>query len=120
MDLSDLGWNTSLNEAFSKYANDGFIPARVFRQDKQRYTIYDGQDYRQATVLGRLLYESSDQSELPTVGDWVAAQPFDDEAIIHAVLPRLSAFYRKEAGQVTRKQMIAANHRHRLFGEWAR
>ena len=46
------------------------------------------------------------RADLPAVGDWVAA---DDEAVIHAVLPRFSQFSRKVAGLVTEEQVVAAN-----------
>ena len=109
MKLSSLGWRPSFEPALSELSNDTLHPARVFRQDKQRYLVHDSESLRPATLLGRLLYENTDASALPVVGDWVAIQPFDDDAIIHAVLPRFSAFYRKGAGETTRRQAVAAN-----------
>lgn len=110
MNLKQLGWRSSFEEAFSTLADQGLAAARVLRQDRHRYLLHDGEKLLPATLLGRLLYEAEeDYSVLPVVGDWIAIQPFDDEAIIHAVLPRYSSFGRKEAGQVTRQQVIAAN-----------
>ncbi len=110
MNLSALGWSSFFSTAFASYAAQDLIPGRITRQDKHTYLVHDGAVQRQASVLGKVMYAADDASALPAVGDWVAVQPFDDEqAVIHAVLPRFSAFYRKEAGQVTRKQVIAAN-----------
>ncbi len=45
------------------------------------------------------------------MGDWVAVEKFPNEkkAIIHALLPRKSAFSRKVPGAVTEEQIVAAN-----------
>jgi len=114
MELVTLGWRASFQEALDSRLSetdfsDDLRPARVFRQDKHRYLVHDGDLLRGATVVGKLLYESDNPADLPAVGDWVLVQPFDEEAIIHAVLPRFSAFERKEAGRLTRRQVVAAN-----------
>ncbi len=110
MTLEQLGWRDSFEESRQRHAEAHLKPARVFREDKQRYTVHDGFEFRTATILGKLLFESGpDQSLLPAVGDWVMIQCFDEEAVIHAVLPRFSAFNRKGAGRTTQQQVIAAN-----------
>lgn len=110
MNLNVLGWSGYFQEAFEKLDQDSLVPGRVVRHNKNQYIIHDGQQSYQATLLGRLLYEQDDSSSLPAVGDWVCIQTFDgDQAVIHHVLPRFGAFFRKEAGHVTRKQVIAAN-----------
>lgn len=46
----------------------------------------------------------------PAVGDWVALRPIDHgRAVIHAVLPRRSAFVRQAAGRRSDAQVVAAN-----------
>lgn len=53
---------------------------------------------------------ADERGDYPAVGDWVVIQELPhDQAIIHAILPRTSKFSRKEAGQVTREQIVAAN-----------
>ena len=49
--------------------------------------------------------------ELPAVGDWVAVRALDGErkAVIEAVLPRRTAFTRKEAWRRAVEQVVAAN-----------
>src|SRR5262249_57182249 len=57
-----------------------------------------------------LIYRARDASELPAVGDWVAAHAIaEDEAMIHSVLPRRTSFSRRAAGQRDQEQIIAAN-----------
>ena len=48
---------------------------------------------------------------MPIVGDWVAIRPSETErkGTIEAILPRLSCFSRKAAGEPTRRQFVAAN-----------
>ena len=110
MTLKKLGWSPFFEASFQELSSEDLVPARVFRQDKLSYRVAGEEREYTATLLGRLLYSENDTSQLPAVGDWVAIQSFDaDQAVIHAVLPRISAFYRKEAGQLTRRQVIAAN-----------
>ena len=50
-------------------------------------------------------------SDLPAVGDWVAYDCPDgaERASVQAILPRRSAFRRKQAGHETAEQVVAAN-----------
>ena len=110
MSLIRLGWSEYFQQAISELGREELTPARVIRQDKQQYLVHNGEQHLSAILLGRLLYESEDMASLPAVGDWVCIEIFDhNQAIIHAVLPRFGAFFRKEAGHVTRKQVIASN-----------
>ena len=110
MNINQIGWSPFFETAFLPYSTNGFIPARIVRQDKHHYILHNGSALCSGTLLGKLLYEADDASTLPAVGDWVVVQPFDDnQVVIHDILPRFSAFYRKEAGQLTRKQIIASN-----------
>ncbi len=104
----DLGWTPFFEGAFSSYDTALFAPARVFRQDRQRYLVVNETGAYTATLLGRLLHD--EDAALPAVGDWVVIQAFDaEQAVIHATLPRFSEFARKEVGQKTRRQVVAAN-----------
>ena len=47
--------------------------------------------------------------KLPAVGDWVAVELSEDDAVIRARLPRQSCFSRRSAGQSAEEQVIAAN-----------
>lgn len=63
-----------------------------------------------ARVGGRLQHTAEDALGLPAVGDWVAARiPDSGEALVHAILPRRSAFVRKVAGDNAQPQVIGTN-----------
>jgi len=64
-----------------------------------------------AELSGNLLYCSESASDLPTTGDWVYADFYDDDshAIIYGVLPRKTLLKRKAAGKQVDFQLIAAN-----------
>jgi ribosome biogenesis GTPase / thiamine phosphate phosphatase len=86
-------------------------PARVVAQHRGRYIVRHAGGEQVAVLAGRLRHQAADPEALPTVGDWVTlggSRP-EGPAIITAVLPRRSAFRRKEAGGRTRVQVVAAN-----------
>ena len=58
-----------------------------------------------------MLYGADSPGDLPTTGDWVYANFYEDDshAIIHGLLPRKSLLKRKTAGKLVDFQLIAAN-----------
>ena len=104
--LHDLGWDTSWEDAFEPHNGDGLVPARVAVRHHGPMELLTEQGRLGGLAAGRL-----GDDELPAVGDWVAARPLDGErkAMIEAVLPRRSAFTRKEAWRRTAEQVVAAN-----------
>ncbi|MCW8945243.1 MAG: ribosome small subunit-dependent GTPase A, partial [Sedimenticola sp.] len=56
-------------------------------------------------------YTADSPTDLPTTGDWVYADFYDDHthAIIHGVMPRKTLLRRKTAGKLVDFQLIAAN-----------
>lgn len=111
MNLSDLGFDPWFEERGGPaHADDGSI-ARVSAVDRGSYRIRDGEKEVPAEVSGKLSYMSEGPADLPCVGDWVAAQYYNDgtTAIIHRVLPRRTFLRRKSAGGAVEFQMIAAN-----------
>ena len=111
--LAAHGWDGMFAEAFAPFEAEGLVPARVLAEHRDRYVLGGavGRD-TSAVLAGRLRHEARTRTELPAVGDWVAASRTatpDDIASIHAVLPRRSAFVRKVAGDETAGQVVAAN-----------
>jgi len=103
MSLEKFGWNLYFESEFERFAGAGREPARVALADREQFVVWSEPGERDATVAGRLRYESD---AWPAVGDWVALEA---GTRISAVLPRQSVFSRKEPGDVTREQVIAAN-----------
>ena len=109
MSRSHLGWNARWEAVFVDHKVLGLEPMRVAREDRDRYTLLGEAGAISGTLAGRLRHEARTRMELPAVGDWVAARRFPESATIVAVLPRVSAFVRKVAGQATDEQVVAAN-----------
>lgn len=106
MNLQELGWDAFFQDAFRPFENDNLIPARVAARHHGPCELLTELGRLGGVPAGRL-----EDHELPAVGDWVAARPLDGErkAVIEAVLPRRSAFTRKEAWARTVAQVVAAN-----------
>ncbi len=85
--------------------------ARVVSVQKDSYTVTKGGEVIFAELSGNLLYRTDSAIDLPTTGDWVYADFFDDDthAIIYGVFPRKTLLKRKTAGKVVDFQLIAAN-----------
>ncbi len=106
MNLQELGWDAFFQDAFRPFENDNLIPARVAARHHGPCELLTELGRLGGVPAGRL-----EDHELPAVGDWVAARPLEGErkAVIEAVLPRRSAFTRKEAWARTVAQVVAAN-----------
>ena len=85
--------------------------ARVISVRKNQYLLAHGSLTVVAELSGNLLYSTDDGVDLPTTGDWVYCDLYDDaaHAIIHGLLPRKSLLKRKTAGKRVDFQLIAAN-----------
>ena len=106
MELQDLGWSAFFADAFSHHEANGLIPARVAARHHGPCELLTARGRLGGVPAGKL-----DEDELPAVGDWVAVRPLDGErkAVIEAVLPRRTAFTRKEAWRRAVEQVVAAN-----------
>ena len=106
MNLEELGWDAFFAEAFEPYEKDNLIPARVSARHHGPCELFT-----ELGPMGGLPSGKLSDEELPAVGDWVAVRPVPGEkkAVIEAVLPRRTAFTRKEAWQRTVAQVVAAN-----------
>ena len=87
------------------------VLARVVSVHRDSYVVTRGDGEVFGECSGNLLYTSSSPLELPTTGDWVYADFYDDDslAIIHGVVPRKTLLTRKTAGKQVDFQLIAAN-----------
>lgn len=108
--LETYGWNDRFAAAFAEIAAPGRIPARVVLEHTHIYRVATEEGETLARVSGRLRHRADERSDFPGVGDWVVLEPVaDGDARIHAVLPRVSRFSRRAAGDVTEEQIVAAN-----------
>lgn len=104
---------------FNGWFKDKIVPsvimdkqiARVISVNKNSYIVSNGINDIYAELAGKFLYNSESSLDLPTVGDWVYVQLFDDEsfAVIHEIFPRKSLLKRKTPGKKIDYQLIGAN-----------
>ena len=110
-----LGWNEYFEAQVDPVKDAGREPARVMEEQRGRYTVRAGDTLWSAELTGRLRHEIDEGTGLiPCVGDWVLARvPSTPEegaiALVHRVLERRTKFSRKEAGDRSAEQVIAAN-----------
>jgi ribosome biogenesis GTPase / thiamine phosphate phosphatase len=111
VELSVYGWTERLEEAFTPHAAAGLVPARVTLEHTHVYRVVGRTGELLARVAGRLRHQAGARADFPAVGDWVAIEPphHGGDARIRVVLPRVSRFSRKAAGDPTEEQVIAAN-----------
>ncbi len=110
-DLKNIGfsdWFKSRSDNEKMAAHD---VARIVSVHKDSYVITKGGAEVFSELSGNLLYSTESATELPTTGDWVYADFYDDDthAIIYGVFPRKTILQRKAAGKLVDFQLIAAN-----------
>jgi ribosome biogenesis GTPase / thiamine phosphate phosphatase len=111
VNIASLGWGEALADTFQPHADAGLRPGRVAIQHRGAYVLLAEEGEVWANVSGRLRHAADSTADLPAVGDWVAYDfPAGSErAAVQAILPRRSAFRRKQAGHETAEQVVAAN-----------
>ena len=113
--LESLGWNPFFEAQIDPTNDAELTPARVVEEQRGSYQITGSRGTWRAELAGRLRHEmDGGWSVAPCTGDWVLARvppPHEDgsPALIHRVLMRRTKFSRKEAGNRTAEQIIAAN-----------
>jgi len=115
MNLKQLGYTPFFEAYFNEYASEGQIVGRVAIQNLSNYTIFTELGELTGEISGKLRFdvenETAEVKGFPAVGDWVLIKPYPNEgkAIIDKILPRRNKFSRKEAGEKTKEQIVAAN-----------
>jgi len=116
--LNSWGWSPDWSAAFDQACRRApvglfLVPARVIGREGPVHLLETPEGARNGLVSGRLQYTGT-EADLPLVGDWVAAQPFDsDQALIHTVCDRKTTLSRavshgaKDAAG--RESFLAAN-----------
>jgi ribosome biogenesis GTPase len=109
--LETLGYDEWFRDAGSDYIEGDFSSARVVEVNKGSFRVADGQHEMPAELSGKFMFATENNTDFPTVGDWVVIQALDNYslAIIHNVLPRKTLLKRKEPGKKIDFQLIASN-----------
>ena len=107
--------NIGLNDWFQNNVDTEILKshelARVASVHKDSYMVTKGNGDVFAELSGKLSYSAESSVDLPTTGDWVYVDFYDDDtqAIIHGVVPRKNIIQRKSVGKNFDYQLIAAN-----------
>jgi ribosome biogenesis GTPase len=100
--LTRFGWTPEREIEFEPHREEGLVPARVAVEHRSAYVVYTAAGDVRAELAGRLRHDDV----WPTVGDWVGVR---EPGTIAAVLPRRTAFSRKEPWLAAKEQVLAAN-----------
>jgi ribosome biogenesis GTPase len=86
------------------------MAGRIAVENRDIWLAYTPLGEMWCEMRGRLRHDAVGREDLPAVGDWVVLRHREqDRATIEAILPRRSAFVRKQAGFKTAGQVLAAN-----------
>ncbi len=108
-ELRRLGWS-EWHEARTECGPEEAL-GRVAAVDREALRVMDPTGTFRATLAGRFLHRHTESHELPCVGDWVVLQKGapGDWGLVHRVVERRTALWRRSAGSSVERQMIAAN-----------
>jgi ribosome biogenesis GTPase / thiamine phosphate phosphatase len=111
MELEQLGFDGWFQEKQSHSKRPDCNPARVSAVDRESYLLRNAAGEVRGELAGNLMYSTESGVDLPSVGDWVNVQYYDNGtfAVIYELLPRKSLLRRKTSGKMIDYQIIAAN-----------
>ena len=113
--LEALGWNSFFANQITTDDEGGLVPVRVVEEQRGSYRILGESGTWYAELSGRLRHQLElEEAIRPCVGDWAlaripAGESGSGTALIDRALARRTRFSRKEAGERTAEQVIAAN-----------
>ncbi|AZU63041.1 ribosome small subunit-dependent GTPase A [Neobacillus mesonae] len=112
MNLLSIGLTETMKSEFDHLkAEDSLIIGRVALEHKRMYRVWTEHQELLCEISGKFNYQALTREDFPAVGDWVALRPRLEEGkgTILQVLPRKSKFSRKQAGNTSEEQIVAAN-----------
>ncbi len=108
-ELIRLGWNEWFEERSETESDDTL--ARVVAVDRNSLLLMNQNETFRAKLAGSYIYQHHLLQELPGVGDWVRVErnKAEEVGLVHTLLERRTLLRRKQAGESSDYQMIAAN-----------
>lgn len=106
--MKDYGFTGFFESKAAEYEN--LTAARIISQEKGMYRTVYSEGEVSAELAGKFLYNIDSAEDYPAVGDFVMLDLLENSSsVIHSVLPRKSAFFRRAVGASGQRQIIAAN-----------
>jgi len=106
--LGQYGWNEFFSRNMEQNSNNDFVTGRVISVKGFKYHLMLESGETEAELSGKLLF-GTDHELLPKVGDWVFCLKYDTMGYIAEVYPRINMLARKNPGNTSEKQILAAN-----------
>jgi ribosome biogenesis GTPase / thiamine phosphate phosphatase len=106
--LKQFGWNDFFSQHKTMNGNKDFVTGRVISVQGFKYHLMLESGETEAELSGKLLF-GTDHEFLPKVGDWVFCLKYDTMGYITEVYPRINRLARKNPGNTSEKQILAAN-----------
>lgn len=106
--LEQYGWNDFFSQYNISNGNKDFVTGRVISVKGFKYHLMLESGETEAELSGKLLF-GTDHELLPKVGDWVYCLKYDTMGYITDVYPRINMLARKNPGNTSEKQILAAN-----------
>ncbi len=109
--LESIGYSSWFKDHTDLDKLKGHEIARVTSVHKDSYMITKGDGDVFAELSGKLAYSANSATDLPTTGDWVYVDFYDNDshAVIHDVVSRKTIIQRKTSGKSIDFQLIATN-----------
>ena len=106
--LENYGWNHFHEQYYQVHQSSDLSVGRVISIKGFKYNLITVKGEAEAELSGKLLYGVT-QEDLPKVGDWVFYKDYDAMGYIISVFPRKNELARRDPGERTQRQILAAN-----------
>ena len=107
--LEQFGWNDFFNNHhINTHANNDFSIGRIISVHGFKYHLITVTGEITAELSGKLMYGSEPET-LPRLGDWVYYIDYGSQGYIVDAFPRINALSRRNPGNPTGRQIMAAN-----------
>jgi ribosome biogenesis GTPase len=108
--LVPYGWDDVWEAEFTEYAEQGLVPGRVVRVDRNACDLFTPDGPVRADTA---LVMPHDPMRIVCTGDWAAVDPAGaDPRLVRSLLPRRSQFVRSTSSKRSEGQVLAANVDH--------
>jgi ribosome biogenesis GTPase len=105
--LVPYGWDDVWEAEFAPHAEQGLVPGRVVRVDRNMCDVFTADGVVRADTA---LVMPSDPMRIVCTGDWAALDPAArDPRFVRTLLPRRTAFVRSTSSKRSEGQVLATN-----------